>query len=68
MGSGDLSNDLLVGILTPAPAARPADSHAGCEDGSSSSRRRHRAKDPTAEGDITAEDDAQPVHEIDRMA
>ena len=68
MDGGDLRTDL--GILPPASAIRPVDSHSPHDHGEGKSRRRPQPpeQEPEAEADPPADKAEQPTHEIDRLA
>lgn len=69
MRSGDLSTDLALPSLTPAPAVRPVDGKSSQQDAESKARRRPRAEDEDSEADVGADDSTDnPVHQIDRLA
>jgi len=68
MGSGDLTTDLALGVLTPTPAVRPAQGHSPHEDAESKSRRRPHPKPENPEEDAASEIDDAAAHQLDRMA
>jgi hypothetical protein len=66
MGSGDLSTDLSLGVLTPTPSVRPAQGHSPGQDAESKARRRPRPE-PESSGDENSVDDAA-THQLDHLA
>jgi len=65
VASGDLSNDLSLGILTPTPSVRPVESHSPQQDAEGKSRRRSR---PEKQNPESADNTIAEEHQIDRLA
>jgi len=68
MGSGNLSTDLSLGILTPTVAVRPVDSHSPQQDAEGKSHRRSQPENSASESDDTIPGDGDDLHQIDRLA
>jgi hypothetical protein len=69
MGSGDLSTDLTLGILSPTSSVGPAEERARPRDAESKARRRPRPADPDADSELSSlEAEDKPAHQIDRLA
>lgn len=67
MGSGDLSSDLSLGILTPTPAVRPAEGNSPHQDAEGKARRRARPE-PEKSEDEAAVEAGDPPHQLDSLA
>jgi len=65
MDGGDLKTDL--GLLLPASAIRPIDSHAAHDHGEGKSRRRP-TEEQEQDVDLPADAADRPEHEVDRLA
>lgn len=68
MASGDLSNNLSLGILTATPSIRPVDSHSPQQDAEGKSRRRSRLETENPESDDNSVAAGDDPHQIDRLA
>jgi len=68
MGSGDLSTDLGMGVLTPTPSVRPADGHSPHQDAEGKARRRPQPEPQNSDEDALSDNDEAAAHQIDRMA
>jgi hypothetical protein len=67
MGSGDLSTDLSMGVLTPTPSVRPAEGRSPHPDAEGTVRRHSRPKPEDADEEATS-DASEPAHQLDRLA
>ena len=69
MGSGDLSTDMTVGILTPAASVRGVEGHTPRQDSQGKARRRSRPEEDNPDDDNPASDSSEkPQHQIDDIA
>lgn len=69
MGSGDLSTDLALNILTPAPAARAGEGHSPSQDAQGKARRGLRRVDENQTEENPSFDlGDQPAHQFDDLA
>jgi hypothetical protein len=71
MGSGDLSTDLALGILTPAPTVRTLGGQTSDRDLQGNARRRPRPKDENLRDDSRSEASEasdRPKHQVDDLA
>jgi len=66
--AGELSNDLSLGILTPAPSIRPVESHSPHPDAEGKARRRSRPETENPETDDNELTEGDDQHQIDRLA
>jgi hypothetical protein len=66
MASGDLSTDVSVGLLTPAPSVRPVGSNSPHEE--PQPKPRSQARDEDASEETPSESDATSEHQLDRLA
>jgi hypothetical protein len=70
MDSSHLSADLILGVLTPAPAVRPLEEHSPNQDAQSKARRCPRPEDENhpAEESSSSESVDRPAHQLDDLA
>jgi hypothetical protein len=76
MGSGDLSTDLNLGMLTPATSVRPSNGQSDRQDAESKTRRQTHPRQTHPEEENSEpqekeeenESDDKPAHQLDRMA
>ncbi len=68
MGSGDLSTDLSLGLLTPTPAVRAVEGGSSNQDAEGQARRRPRPEEEKQEEDALCEAVDQPAHQLDHLA
>jgi hypothetical protein len=71
MDSRDLSTNLVLGILTPAPADRAVEKHAANQDAQGNTRRRRRTKEDDEDlDDLNSPSQAgdEPAHQLDHLA
>jgi len=68
MGSGDLSTDIGLGVLTPTPAVRPAEGHFPGQDAESKARRRPRPEPENPDSEASPEADDAAAHQVDHLA
>jgi len=70
MANSDLSADLGLGMLPPAPAVRGVEGHAPPKDGEGQSRRRPRPEDRTNDAANEAAKETADIspHELDHLA
>jgi hypothetical protein len=68
MGSGDLSTDLSLGVLTPTPSVRPAQGHSPSQDAEGKARRRPRPEPENSENEASPEGGDSAPHQLDHLA
>jgi len=68
MRSGDLSTEIALEILAPAPAVRPVAGQSSNQEARAKARRRLRAAEENHAEEISSENGDPPAHQLDDLA